>query len=208
MKIHRRIRLILVLAASLATLPAGALSFTYQGSGLALPSQPPAPNACPPPNQLPLNCDILALGTATATSGIVLPPWQFSSNFRIDAAFAITGFFAFDDVSAANNDFSGSITGTFDPQTFSSVIDYLVLAGSGIFAGARVTGSGVVQIIPPAGATSPPTYVEFGQFVIPEPSTAALLLVATLMATIRRRASGSPRDVPRPPRSSPSGSLR
>jgi hypothetical protein len=150
-----------------------------------LPAIPPAPNPCPPPPALPLNCDITAMGQARTVSGDIFSPWQFLSVFQISAAFAITGTFLFDDPSAANNDFFGTITGVFNPQTFSSMIDSIVTGESGVFAFASGWGQEVVQIIP--SNEGPLTHVSRGQFSIPEPSTAGLLLVAGLLVGVLRR---------------------
>jgi hypothetical protein len=164
-----------------------AVSFTFVNEGVALPAMPPAPNPCPPPPALPVSCDITALGQAQTIAGDMFSPWQFLSVFQISDVFAITGMFAFDDPSSANNDFFGTITGLFDPNTFSSMIDYVVTGGSGDFAGARGFGSGRVQII--LSDEGPPTYDERGQFSIPEPSTAGLLLAAALLVGTLRRSS-------------------
>jgi hypothetical protein len=161
------------------------VSFTFFNEGVALPAMPPAPNPCPAPPALPLNCDITALGEAQTISGDMFSPWQFRSVFQISDVFAITGTFAFDDPSPANNDFFGTITGIFDPSTFSSMIDSIVTGGSGAFAFASGWGKEVVQITP--SSEGPPTYVSRGQFSIPEPSTAGLLLVAGLLAGALRR---------------------
>jgi len=176
-----------VAAALLLSGPAAAaVSFTVVNEGVALPAMPPAPNPCPPPPALPISCDITALGQAQTIAGDMFSPWQFLSVFQISDVFAITGMFAFDDPSSANNDFFGTITGLFDPDTFSSMIDYVVTGGSGVFASARGFGTGRVQIIP--SNEGPPTYVERGQFSIPEPSTVGLLLGVTLViGALRRR---------------------
>jgi hypothetical protein len=173
-----------------------AVSFTFVSEGVALPALPPAPNPCPPPPALPLNCDITAIGLAQTVSGDMFSPWQFSSVFQIDAEFAITGTFLFDDPSAANNDFFGTITGVFNPQSFSSMIDSIVTGGSGIFTSASGQGSEVVQITP--SNQGPPTFVSRGQFTVPEPSTAGLLLVAGWMVAALRRSHARRRDVPAP----------
>jgi hypothetical protein len=162
-----------------------ATSFTFVNEGVALPAVPPASNACPPPPALPLNCDITALGKAETVSGDLFSPWNFSSVFQIGNAFAVSGTFLFDDPSPANNDFFGTITGLFNPNTFSSVIDYVVTGGSGVFASGRGLGSGVVQIIP--SQSGPPTYVERGQFSIPEPATVGMLAAAALLIGALRR---------------------
>ena len=66
------------------------------------------------------------------------------------------------------------------------MIDSIVTGGTGLFANATGWGKEVVQII--ASNEGPPTYVSRGQFSIPEPSTAALLLGAALVVgTLRRR---------------------
>jgi hypothetical protein len=180
---------VLVAAAVGAAAPASAaVNFTFLNEGVALPAIPPAPNPCPPPPALPLNCDITAMGEAQTVSGDMFSPWKFLSVFQISDAFAITGTLLFDDPSPANNDFFGTITGLFDANTFSSMIDYVVTGGSGAFTSARGYGSGRVQIIP--SNEGPPTYVERGQFSIPEPSTAGLLLVAgMLVGALRRRST-------------------
>jgi hypothetical protein len=164
-----------------------AASFTFVNEGVALPAIPPAPSPCPPPPALPLSCDITALGQAQTISGDMFSPWQFLSVFQISDVFAITGTFSFDDPSPANNDFFGTITGLFDATTFSSMIDYVVTGGSGVFASARGYGSGHVQIF--LSADGPPTYVERGQFSIPEPSAAGLLLVFGMLVGLLRRRS-------------------
>lgn len=177
-----------VAAALLLAGPAGAaVSFTFVNEGVALPAMPPASNPCPPPPALPVSCDITALGQAQTIAGDMFSPWQFLSVFQISNVFAITGVFAFDDPSSANNDFFGTITGLFDPNTFSSMIDYVVMGGGGVFARARGLGSGRVQII--MFNEGAPAYAERGQFSIPEPSTAGLLLVAALLVGALRRGS-------------------
>jgi hypothetical protein len=174
-----------VAALCLSASASAATSFTFVNEGVALPAIPPAANACPPPPALPLNCDITALGKAETVSGDMFSPWSFTSVFQIGNAFAVTGTFLFDDPSPANNDFFGTITGLFNPNTFSSVIDYVVTGGSGAFASGRGLGSGVVQIIP--SESGPPTYVERGQFSIPEPAAAGLLAAAALLIGALRR---------------------
>lgn len=164
-----------------------AVSFTFVNEGVALPAIPPAQNPCPPPPALPLSCDITALGQAQTTSGDMFSPWQFLSVFQISDVFAITGTFSFDDPSPANNDFFGTITGLFDATTFSSMIDYVVTGGSGVFASARGYGSGHVQIV--LSSDGPPTYVERGQFSIPEPSAVGLLIAFGMIAGLLRRRS-------------------
>ena len=162
-----------------------AVSFTFVNAGVALPAIPPAPNPCPPPPALPLNGDITAIGQAQTISGDMFSPWQFLSVFQISGAFAITGTFLFDDPSAANNDFFGTITGIFDPTTFSSMIDSIVTGGTGMFANATGWGKEVVQII--TSNEGPPTHVSRGQISLPEPSTAAPLLGAALVVGALRR---------------------
>lgn len=162
-----------------------AASFTFVNEGVALPAIPPSANACPPPPALPLNCDITALGAAETVSGDLFSPWLFSSVFQIGDAFAVTGTFLFDDPGPSNNDFFGTITGLFNPNTFSSAIDYVITGGSGAFASGRGLGSGLVQIIP--STSGPPTYIERGQFSVPEPATAGLLAAAALLIGALRR---------------------
>lgn len=178
---------IVAAAVGVAAPASAAINFTFSSEGVALPAIPPAPNPCPPPPALPLNCDITALGQAQTTSGDMFAPWQFMSVFQINDAFAITGMFAFDDPSSANNDFFGTITGVFNPQTFSSMIDSIVTGGTGVFAFASGWGKEVVQILP--SNEGPPAFVSRGQFSIPEPSTAGLLLVAGLLVRLLRRRS-------------------
>ena len=141
------------------------MSFTFLNAGVALPAIPPAPNPCPPPPALPLNCDITAIGQAQTISGDMFSPWQFLSVFQISGAFAITGTFLFDDPSAANNDFFGTITGIFDPTTFSSMIDSIVTGGTGMFANATDWGKEVYRSSPPTKVRRPMTHA--GSSVFP-----------------------------------------
>jgi hypothetical protein len=175
-----------VAAACLAVAPVSAATFSFDNAGVALPSV-----VCPPPPALPLNCDVTALGSAHVVTGDVFGPWLFGSVFQIGAplsptTFAVTGTFGFDDASATNNDFFGTLAGIFDVLTFSTAMDYIVTGGFGSFLGATGWGSGLVMITPqPDG---PPTYVERGRFSIPEPGSLALVLGAVVgVLGLRRR---------------------
>lgn len=178
MKTVRSAVAVLLATAAVLAQPADAAVFSFDNTGVTLPSA-----ACPAPPALPLGCDITALGGAFVTSGDVFGPWNFASVFSIGAplsatTFAMSGNFLFDDTSAANNDFFGTLSGIFDVTTFSTAIDYLITGGLGEFLNATGFGSGVVFITPQLDG--PPTYRESGRMVIPEPGPLALLAAALL----------------------------
>jgi hypothetical protein len=187
MKVLRLALAALPLLAALAAPAARAAVFSFDNVGVALPGA-----TCPPPPALPVNCNITALGTATVTAGDVFGPWSFTSVFSLGTplsptTFATTGTFSFDDTSAANNDFFGSITGVFDVTNFSSAINYVITGGLGTFLNAKGFGTGLVFITPQQ--SGPPTYAEKGRMTVPEPGTLGLLAAGTLLlAGLRRRA--------------------
>ena len=180
MRALRRCIGVAVMAAGLVGLPASAAIFSYDNSGVALPSA-----ACPPPPALPLGCDVTALGNAVVTAGDAYGPWNFLSVFQIGAplsatTFAVTGTFAFDDPSPANDDFFGTVNGIIDVVTFSTAMNSVVTGGLGAFLNASGWGASLVTItLHPDG---PPTYLERGRFTISEPGSFVLLLVALAAA--------------------------
>lgn len=184
MKIHRQFLACAALAAALVA-PASAAIFSFDNTGVALPGP-----ACPAPPALPVNCDITALGAAVVTAGDFFGPWSFTSVFKLGTplsatTFATTGTFLFDDTSAANNDFFGTISGIFDVTNFSSAITYFITGGTGTFLNAKGGGNGLVFITPQPNG--PPTYAEKGRMTVPEPGTLALLAGGLLLLGAARR---------------------
>lgn len=172
MRINRRL-LCLVTSVFLVAPASAEVTFSYVNQGIVLPAA-----SCPPPPALPLGCDLTAIGTATSTSDPTLGPWDFLSVFQLGAplsmtTFATAGTFSFDDTSAANNDFFGFRTGVFDAATFQATISYTVTGGTGLFSSGHGFGTGFASIFPSQSA--PPTYIERGQFLIPEPGSIVLL---------------------------------
>jgi len=183
MRINRRL-LCLVTSVFLVGPASAEVTFSYGNQGIVLPAA-----SCPPPPALPLGCDLTALGIATSTSDPTLGPWDFVSVFQIGAplsmtTFATAGTFSFDDTSAANNDFFGIFTGVFDAATFQATNSSTVTGGTGLFSSGHGFGTGFVSIFP--SQSGPPTYIERGQFRIPEPSS-ILLLGLPLLALARMR---------------------
>jgi hypothetical protein len=169
---------IAILALTLAGAPAAnadtILSITSTGSVAFSPG-------CPPPPSPPFDCPLTATGTAVDATG-TFGPWNFSSPFTLFSADPVSatvfrngGTFHYDDPSPANNDFFGTFTGQIDLATFSSIHTYFITGGSGAFAGASGFGTGSVQVNPLDF-----TYIETARFLIPLPSTLALLAIAVV----------------------------
>ena len=183
MRINRRL-LCLVTSVFLVAPASADVIFSYESQGIVLPAA-----SCPPPPALPLGCDLTALGTATSTSDPTLGPWDFLSVFQVGAplsmtTFAMAGTFSFDDASAANNDFFGFVTGVFDAATFQAALSSTVTGGTGLFSSGHGSGTSLVSIFP--SQSGPPTYIERGQFRIPEPSSLVLLGLGLLaLARVR-----------------------
>ena len=117
------------------------------------------------------------------------------------------GTFLFDDVSPSNNDFFGTWTNVLFPPDPSgvahTVFQWTVAGGTGIFAGLSGFGTSMGEVVvAPAGfdsegrpifvaacADAQPglgSYCDRGLFVIPEPGTLVLLLVALAGLSCRR----------------------
>jgi hypothetical protein len=135
--------------------------------------------SCPPPPNPPFDCPLTANGTGVDATG-TFGPWAVTAPFILFSAnpvgptmFRNGGTFFYDDQSPANNDFFGTFTGVIDLATFTAVHTYSITGGTGAFAGASGFGTGSVQLNPLDN-----TYVETARFVIPLPSTLALLAVA------------------------------
>ena len=186
-----KLRVAAVLAFALAiSLPASAgniLSVTGIGSVTPSPS-------CPPPPSPPFDCLLTANGTA-ADASASFGPWAFTSPFMLFSANPVSatefrngGTFYYDDMSPANDDFFGTFTGIFNLVTFTAAHTYLITGGTGAFAGAIGVGTGTIQVNP-----LNLQYVDSTEFVIPLPSTLALLAlgVAVLSARARHRDSAA-----------------
>lgn len=150
--------------------------------------------SCPAPPSPPFDCPLLATGTGVDAAGIY-GPWHFVSPFTLFSANPVSptmfrngGTFYYDDLTAANNDFFGTFTGVFDLVTFSANHNYVITGGTGAFAGASGFGTGSVQVNPLDFS-----YVDTTTFVIPLPSTLALLVVALVafLGNARRTSKGA-----------------
>jgi len=185
MRLSRRL-LCLVTSVFLIAPASAAVTFSYENQGSVLSAA-----NCPPPPALPLGCDLTALGTAVSTSDPTLGPWDFTSVFQIGAPLSMTTFetagtFSFEDSTLANNDFFGIFTGVFDAATFQATNSSTVTGGTGLFSSGHGFGTGFISIFP--SQSGPPTYIERGQFRIPEPSSIVLLGLGLLALSCVRLA--------------------
>ena len=191
------------LAAALIASPAAAgIVFNYEQIGSTIPSD------CSPAFPAQPLCTIIdATGIANDVPNVIPGEWAVTLHGQV-LFFAGTGTFSFDDISSANNDFSGTWTNVLFPPNESgiahSTFEWIVTGGTGIFAGLSGFGTSMGDVVvAPAGfdeqgvpifvAACPGaqpgigSYCDSGRFVIPEPGTLVLLLAAALAAAITCR---------------------
>ena len=170
----------------------------FTAAGIVLPGAD-----CPPPPAVPYDCTLTALGTYTDSGG-VLGPWSSTQVFSVFTVDPISsellrnaGVWSLDDTSAANNDLFGTFTGFFNQTTFAATLNYVIVGGSGVFAGATGSGQGQVQVLVGAQGFE---FTESGRFVIPLPGTLSLLGIAALPVglLLRRRRAATPKQRVRP----------
>jgi hypothetical protein len=147
-----------LLATWLIAVPVCASTVSFQGSGTVSPIGPPDPSG---------NLPLLATGSYLFDG---VPGWELLSPFSFNLATGLgSGTFIF---STATDSLSGSLLSQVTPGGFS--LQYKILGGTGMFAGARGRGSSAVTLL--GDPNQPPTpFIESGFFTVPEPGTLALL---------------------------------
>jgi hypothetical protein len=178
-----------ILGSMLFATPAAAIVFDYEQVGGTIASD--CPGGLPPQ---PLCVMIDATGVANDVPDAIPGNWLTHIQGQV-LFFVGAGTFSFDDPSPANNDFFGTWTNVlFPPDPVSGIahttFQWVVTGGTGIFAG--LTGAGasegdVVALPLPTSACQGAqpglgSYCDRGRFVIPQPGTLALLVLASVVA--------------------------
>lgn len=189
----------------LAAPPAWSIAFDFTSTGQVVASD----CGFPLPPQ-PLCVDIAGPAQANDVPDAIPGSWVTTLAGQV-LFFVGNGTFYYDDPSVANNDFFGTwhdVLGAPDASGIAQAdFTYVVLGGSGIFAGLTGSGTSIVHVVvAPAGfdpngapifaAACPGSpagiggFCESGHFDITEPQTAALLALAAfaLRLASRRRA--------------------
>jgi len=196
----KRLFCAIAMVCTLTSFPAVGLSFSFENFGFAVSSDCLAPL---PPQ--PLCVEVSASGIADDIGDAIPGNWTFTGSLRV--LFGVgEGTFLFDDMSAANNDFFGTVSNLLFPPDASgiahSVLSYLVTGGMGIFAGNTGFGNSELDVVvaPVAiGPTGPifaaacdrvPAglggFCERGTFFIPEPNPLVLILLGGLTLMVGR----------------------
>ena len=147
---------------------AAPIDFSFSGSGFAVAS---------PCSGTPNCLDVFSVGDANDIGATTIPgAWATFLTFSVLLpGGAASGTWSFSDVTAAQNDLSGTFTAQFSQFTataFDGAISYVVTAGGGLFSGATGMGQSMIS------ASGAYDFTERGQFsvnAVPEPSSLALL---------------------------------